>query len=876
MIKKSTKIKSDSKYIGNYQIIKKIGEGSYAKIYKVKKDNSDTLYVLKNIPISEEDYSSMNEILNESSILSHCDNIYIIKYYDSFFYNGTFNIITEFCPYGDLFGYIKFYKVRGSRIEEKIIWIIFIQLSLGLGYLHHKKILHRDIKTKNIFIKNNLTVKIGDFGIAKILSSTSSYAHTFIGTPYYISPELCKDQPYNDKSDVWALGCVLYELCTLNHPFEGGTQVEIYEKIISQKFKSINPEYSSDLKKMIDLLLEKDEKERPKMKDILKMKSVIYRANKYNIDLDIYDNETIEEENNNNNKNNNFKNKNKSENIEIENKNNNNNIKNNYSSYNKNINKDILKSSGKKEEKSPENYSNKSKKLKNENENKSSKLRIDNILKNQIKQRTAKNKSSINKLSSMLSSKNKSLSSNIGHEEDSSINVVGNNQPSQVENINQPPQYIKQFREIINLDKLNNHNKIKFSSPSEINNKNKIKDNLCTKGKIKSIRTGNIFQSNKFMNKIEKEKEKEKLDINTQKEISQESSMSYNTANTNRTNIILNNKNNNEIYSFNNQNNYYYKKEAILKKQQQQQKTFLSKKEKEKEKEKENINKEINKIKNSIEYNNYISKSKTANDLNIDNNNDEKINISDERETIKENENYLSDDNNSNSNSNSNDKENDKQISNKIFIPSPLRSGNQSTKNLKEFTLEKIPTQKLNNSFTLEQSKEHVKIFIESNNILNEKPNDEVILENNKLQKLKDDAIMKIKKNESEMKSISYSVYQHVINMYKAINADNKDITELTNSLQKYMKQKLIIKDDEESEKLYKIFKKSFFNYILSEIELENVEAQIEKRKIGGKWVLSQNINQSENNSLKNKLKINTIRDEFDKAYGKPKNIYKK
>ena len=207
---------ASSKCIGKYQIIKKIGEGSYAKIYKVKKDSSEICYVLKNIPVTEEDYSSMNEILNESSILSTCDNIYVIKYYDSFFCNGTFNIITEFCPYGDLFGYIKFYKVRGSKIEEKIIWIIFIQLSLGLNYLHQKKILHRDIKTKNIFIKDNLTVKIGDFGIAKILNSTSSYAHTFIGTPYYISPELCKDQPYNDKSDVWALGCVLYELCTLN------------------------------------------------------------------------------------------------------------------------------------------------------------------------------------------------------------------------------------------------------------------------------------------------------------------------------------------------------------------------------------------------------------------------------------------------------------------------------------------------------------------------------------------------------------------------------------------------------------------------------------------------------------------------------------
>ena len=837
MNKKSHKNKSDnSKYIGNYQIIKKIGEGSYAKIYKVKKDNSETLYVLKNIPVSEEDYSSMNEILNESSILSNCDNIYVIKYYDSFFYNGTFNIITEFCPYGDLFGYIKFYKVRGSRIEEKIIWIIFIQLSLGLCYLHSKKILHRDIKTKNIFIKNNLTVKIGDFGIAKILSSTSSYAHTFIGTPYYISPELCKDQPYNDKSDVWALGCVLYELCTLNHPFEGGTQVEIYEKIITQKFKSINPEYSSDLKKMIDLLLEKDEHKRPKMKDILKMKSVIDRASKYNIELDIYD--TIEEENN-------IKNKYKNENIE-ENKINN---INNYYISNKNSitnNKDILKNSGKKEsnEKSPDN---KFKKNRFDFENKS-KIRIDNVLKNQLKPKNNnKNKSTMNKISNILNNKNKSLSnaSNLNQEEESSFNAAGsqlnqkinnnnisnNNNSNNNSNNNQPVQYMKHPEKI-------SINKIKMSSPADNNNKNKIKDNFSIKGKIKLI-------------KHEKEKEKEKIDLVMQKETLQDSPISNNINNSSNNknkeiNNLYKNKNNNENFasinsnhnSIQNQGNYYYyKKEAILKKQQQQRNLnqILNKKD-------NNINISNNDInQNPKIYNqgiiNYINKSKTNDIFEKNNkNNNKKISISDERDTIKENENYLSDEN-------INDKDLADSTQNQIFLPSPLMSGNKSSKNLKEFTLEKIPAQKLNNSFTIEQNKEHVKMFIESNNILNEKSNTEVILENIKLQKLKEETIKKIKKNESEMKSISYGVYQHVLNMYKAIEADNKDITELTDSLQKYMRQNLIIKDDKESEILYKNFKKSFFNYILCEIELNNVESQIEKRKLGGKWDICQSLN---------------------------------
>ena len=108
--------------------------------------------------------------------------------------------------------------------------------------------------------------------------------------------------------------------------------------------------------------------------------------------------------------------------------------------------------------------------------------------------------------------------------------------------------------------------------------------------------------------------------------------------------------------------------------------------------------------------------------------------------------------------------------------------------------------------------------------------------------------IKKIKKNENEMKSISYGVYQHVINVYKTIKADNKDIQELTDSLIKYMKQNLIIKDNKESENLYKTFKKSFYNYVFCEIELKNVENQIEQRKIGGIWFLTQKNN---NNNIK-------------------------
>ena len=104
-----------------------------------------------------------------------------------------------------------------------------------MKYIHDLKILHRDLKTSNIFLTSNGQIKIGDFGISKILQETNENAQTTVGTPYYLSPEICQNKPYSYKSDVWSLGCILYELCTLRHAFNSSNLLGLVYKIVEEK-----------------------------------------------------------------------------------------------------------------------------------------------------------------------------------------------------------------------------------------------------------------------------------------------------------------------------------------------------------------------------------------------------------------------------------------------------------------------------------------------------------------------------------------------------------------------------------------------------------------------------------------------------------------
>lgn len=133
---------------------------------------------------------------------------------------------------GDLGYQIRKKKTLSDKFEETEIMNWFVQLCLAMDNIHTRKILHRDIKSQNIFLTKSNTVKLGDFGISKVLENTVAMAQTVQGTPYYMSPEVCQNKPYTYQSDIWALGCILYELCALKHAFHSENLLGLVYKIV--------------------------------------------------------------------------------------------------------------------------------------------------------------------------------------------------------------------------------------------------------------------------------------------------------------------------------------------------------------------------------------------------------------------------------------------------------------------------------------------------------------------------------------------------------------------------------------------------------------------------------------------------------------------
>jgi len=266
----------------NFNIIKKISSGSFGIVYLIKYNNDYA--ALKRINLNDLHYNDYRRQLHELNILFYNNSPYLLKGLDININNSQYlEIVTPYYDGGTLENFILNHKSCNKQINSTIIKNLLINLCMGIKYLHDNDIIHRDLKPANILLDNKTDPKkaiIIDFGVSTILNNNKTdLAKTKIGTPYFMSPEQVEiNKKYNSKCDVWALGCILYELVTLDKPFRAANIQSLNIKILKSDYKPIVNTFNDPdielFKKIIHMCLIKCEDKRASIDDILEISEI--------------------------------------------------------------------------------------------------------------------------------------------------------------------------------------------------------------------------------------------------------------------------------------------------------------------------------------------------------------------------------------------------------------------------------------------------------------------------------------------------------------------------------------------------------------------------------------------------------------------------
>ncbi|CAG8568737.1 11788_t:CDS:2 [Cetraspora pellucida] len=272
----------------NYEPLEIIGTGSFGLIRKVRRKSDSRILARKEIDYRRMNDKERNQLVSEVNILRELKHPNIVRYYDRYIDNTNcmIYIIMEYCEGGDLSSIIKKCRKEGNYLSESTIWFFFTQILQALHECHygygnskcdsdhsqqHITILHRDIKPENVLLGSDNKLKLGDFGLSRKLNLDRELAQTYVGTPYYMSPELITESHYDTKSDIWSLGCLLYELCALQPPFQAKSQPSLAIKISAGMIPPLPSRYSEELNNIIRATLMVDPNKRPTTMELLKM-----------------------------------------------------------------------------------------------------------------------------------------------------------------------------------------------------------------------------------------------------------------------------------------------------------------------------------------------------------------------------------------------------------------------------------------------------------------------------------------------------------------------------------------------------------------------------------------------------------------------------
>ena len=253
-----------------YVMKKQLGQGSFGTTWKVEQAGTKAIYAAKIVDTNSMTPKDRGFVANEVRCLARCNHPNIIAHHMSEDFDGTLIIVMEYADGGDLYKQIKVRQQGNKLFKEHEVLFILVQLCLALHHVHSKKMMHRDLKTANVLLTSSGIVKIGDFGFSRQYEDSLSkdVGTTFCGTPYYLSPELWKREPYSKKSEMWALGVVLYEIMALKRPFRANSMKELMNNIVTATYDPAPDVFSPQLRAIVAQLLTLDPAKRPSLRDL--------------------------------------------------------------------------------------------------------------------------------------------------------------------------------------------------------------------------------------------------------------------------------------------------------------------------------------------------------------------------------------------------------------------------------------------------------------------------------------------------------------------------------------------------------------------------------------------------------------------------------
>ena len=261
-----------------------LGKGVFGSVIIVKRRQDKEIYAMKRVKISGLTKRELENSFNEVRLLASLNHKNVIGYREAFYdqSSNTLNIVMEYADDGDLSTKIKKFIKNKCYFDEKTIWSTLIQILEGLKYLHKSDIIHRDLKSANIFLTKKGFVKIGDLNVSKIIGKNMAITQT--GTPYYASPEVWSDHPYDYKCDIWSAGCIIYEMASLKMPFRGTSMQVLYSNVMKGEFPPIPLIYSDDLMSIIKLMLVKNPQKRPSAQELLNNEIILDKIEKFGLE----------------------------------------------------------------------------------------------------------------------------------------------------------------------------------------------------------------------------------------------------------------------------------------------------------------------------------------------------------------------------------------------------------------------------------------------------------------------------------------------------------------------------------------------------------------------------------------------------------------